>query len=193
MIYAADSRGCAFCWICQTQVSRVGIQLGARKYEGSLRSSWPRLITPTRNFVEVRWRSLFPSTSLGKRRTSYNAPPTSRIHAADHWSLRNFLPRSSLFMVRKAQKSHGARSELYGGCSNGVPSISVSASIATFQSCNTDAPLRLLRYPKEDSSKTIVTPLSRNRWSVVRRASLVKGGTSKNTVNAPPQSSDSEQ
>jgi hypothetical protein len=24
-------------------------------------------------------------------------------------------------MVGKAQKSHGARSELYGGCSNGVP------------------------------------------------------------------------
>jgi hypothetical protein len=26
-------------------------------------------------------------------------------------------------MVRKAQKSHGARSGLYGGCSNGVPPI----------------------------------------------------------------------
>jgi hypothetical protein len=26
-------------------------------------------------------------------------------------------------MVGKAQKSHGARSELYGGCSNGVPPI----------------------------------------------------------------------
>jgi hypothetical protein len=35
-------------------------------------------------------------------------------------------------MVVKAQKSHGARSGLYGGCSNGVPPISVSASIATF-------------------------------------------------------------
>jgi hypothetical protein len=39
------------------------------------------------------------------------------------WSLGNFLPRSSLFMVRKAQKSHGARSGLYGGCSNRVPRI----------------------------------------------------------------------
>jgi hypothetical protein len=45
-------------------------------------------------------------------------------------------------MVRKAQKSHGARSGLYGGCSNGVPPTSVSASIVTFQSRNTDAPLR---------------------------------------------------
>jgi hypothetical protein len=34
-------------------------------------------------------------------------------------------------MVGKAQISHGTRSELYGGCSNGVPPISVSASIAT--------------------------------------------------------------
>jgi hypothetical protein len=28
--------------------------------------------------------------------------------------------RAPFFMVRKAQKSHGARSGLYGGCSNGV-------------------------------------------------------------------------
>jgi hypothetical protein len=39
-------------------------------------------------------------------------PPTSQKRAADRWSLRNFLPRSSFFMFRKAQKSHGARSEL---------------------------------------------------------------------------------
>jgi hypothetical protein len=35
-----------------------------------------------------------------------------RKRDADHWSLRNFLPRSSLFMVGKVQKSYGARSEL---------------------------------------------------------------------------------
>jgi hypothetical protein len=39
---------------------------------------------------------------------------------------------------------YGARSGLYGGCSNGVPPISVSASIAIFQSCSAVAPLRLL-------------------------------------------------
>jgi hypothetical protein len=66
----------------------------------------------------------FEVTSLGKRCTSYNAPPTSRKRAADRWSLRNFLPRSScLFVVGKAQKSYGGRCELYGGCSNGVPPI----------------------------------------------------------------------
>jgi hypothetical protein len=54
-------------------------------------------------------------------------------------------------MVGKAQKSHGARSGLYGGCSNGVPPISVSASVATFQSRNADAPLKLRRHPKKGS------------------------------------------
>jgi hypothetical protein len=33
-------------------------------YEVRLKSSWTRHITPRRNFVEVRWRSLFRSTSL---------------------------------------------------------------------------------------------------------------------------------
>jgi hypothetical protein len=80
--------------------------------EGRLQSSWTHLITPSRNFVEVRWRSLLRSTFLGKRCTSYNTPSTFRKRAADRWSLRNFLPRSALFMVGKARKSHGARSEL---------------------------------------------------------------------------------
>jgi hypothetical protein len=43
--------------------------------------------------------------------------------AADRWSLRNVLPWSFLFMVGKAQKSHGVRSGLYGGCSKEVPLI----------------------------------------------------------------------
>jgi hypothetical protein len=84
-------------------------------YEGRLQSSLTHLITPSRNFVEVRWRPPFRSTSRGKRCTSYNAPPTSRKRAADRWSLRNFLSRSSLFMVGKAQKSHEARPELNCG------------------------------------------------------------------------------
>jgi hypothetical protein len=47
-------------------------------YEGCLKNSWTHLINPSRNITEVRWRSLFRSTCLGKRCTSYNAPPTSR-------------------------------------------------------------------------------------------------------------------
>jgi hypothetical protein len=87
-----------------------------------LKTSWTHLTTPSRYFVKVRWRSLFRSTYLGKRCISYNAPPTFRKLAAHRWSLRN-LNRSSLFMIGKAHKSHGARSGLYGGCCNGVPPI----------------------------------------------------------------------
>jgi hypothetical protein len=56
-------------------------------YEGRLQSSWTHLVILSRNLVEVRWRSLFRSTSLGKRYTSYNSPPTSRIRAAGRWTI----------------------------------------------------------------------------------------------------------
>jgi hypothetical protein len=68
-----------------------------------------------------------------------------------------FLPRSSLFMVGKVQKSHGKRSGLYDGCSNGVPPISVNASIVTLATCGLVLSCRLLRHPKKGSFKTTVT------------------------------------
>jgi hypothetical protein len=57
--------------------------------KGRLQSSWTRLITPSRNFLEVRWRPLFRSTSLGRRCTSYNAQPTSRkrLQTVDHFEI----------------------------------------------------------------------------------------------------------
>jgi hypothetical protein len=155
-------------------------------YKGRLRSSWTHLIPPSRNFVEVRWRSLFLSTSLGKRCTSYNAPLTSRKRAADRWSLRNFLPRSSLSVVGKAQKSHGARSGLYGGCSDGVTPIHFFPAEHRIQFIS--RPMRFLGFsnhekgaPKQEISKrsTFCSTFSRSGWSVVRNASLVKGSTSK--------------
>jgi hypothetical protein len=95
-------------------------------------------------------------------------------------------------MVGKAEKSHGARCGLYGGCSNGISPMSVGASVVTFESRNADTPLSLLRHSKKGSFKTTVTPFSRSGWSVVRSASLAEGGTSKKTVTAPQQSPDSE-
>jgi hypothetical protein len=150
-------------------------------YEGRLQSSWTHLITQSRNFVEVRWRSLFRSASLRKRCTSYNAPPTSWKRAADRWSLPNFLPRSSLFMIGKAQKSHGARSGLYGGCSNGVPPIHFfqAEHRIKFRSHS----MRLLGFsnhengvPRQEISKwsTVCSTFSRRGWSVVRSAALAK-------------------
>jgi hypothetical protein len=152
-------------------------------YEGRLQSSWTHLITPSRNIVEVRWRSLFRSTSLGKRCTSYNASPTSRKRAAaDRWSLRNFLPRSSLFMVGKAQKSHGARSGLYGGCFNGVPPIHFFQAEHRIQFRSRS--MRFLDFsnhekgaPKQEISKwstVCSSTFSRSGWSVIRSACLAR-------------------
>jgi hypothetical protein len=136
--------------------------------------------------VEVRWRSLFRSTSLGKRYTSYNAPPTSRKRAADRWSLGNFLPRSSLFMVGKAQKSHGARYELNSVF--GLEKVDRWNSIRTSAIQSRSRPMRFLGFSnhekeaaRQEISKwsTVCSTFSRSGWSVVRCASLAKRGTSK--------------
>jgi hypothetical protein len=106
--------------------------------------------------------------------------------AADRWSLRNFLPWSSLFMAGKAQKSHGARSGLYGGCSDGVPPIHFFQAEHRIQfRCR---PMRFMGFyshekgaPRQEISKwsTVCSKFSRSGWSVVRSASLAEGGTSK--------------
>jgi hypothetical protein len=156
-------------------------------YEDNLKSLWTCLITASRNFVEMRWRSLFRNTSLGNRCTFYNDPSTSRKSAAaDLWSLRNFLPRSSRFMVRKAQKSHGVRSGLYGGCSIGVPPIHFFQAEQRIQFRS--RPMRFLGFsdhekgaPRQEISKwsTVCSTFSRSGWRVIKSASLAKGGTSK--------------
>jgi hypothetical protein len=155
-------------------------------YEGRLQSSWIRLTTLNWNFIEVQWLSLFRSISLGKRCTSYNAPPTSRKRAAGRWSLRNFLHQSSLFMIGKAQKLHEARSALYGGWSNGVPPIHFFQAEHRIQF--TSRPMLFLGFSnhekgalKQEISKrsTVCSMFSRSGWSVVRSALLAKGGTSK--------------
>jgi hypothetical protein len=158
-------------------------------FPGRSSVTWKRLYfyrIPSRNFVEVRWRSLFRSTSLGKRCTSYNAPLTSRKSAADRWSLRNSFPRSSIFMVGKAQKSHGAKSGLYGGCSNGVPSIHFFQAEHRIEFGSRPHAISWLFQPWKGSSKaniskwsTVYSTFSRNGWSGVGSASLAKRGTSK--------------
>jgi hypothetical protein len=139
--------------------------------------------------VGTLWRSgdslFFRSISLGKWRTFYNAPPTSRKRAADRWSLRNLSSRSSLFMVGKAQKSHGARSGLYDGCSDGVPQIHFFQAEHRIQFIS--RPMRFLGFsnhekgaPRQEISKwpTVCSTFSRSGWSVVTWASLAKWGTS---------------
>jgi hypothetical protein len=146
--------------------------------EGHLQSWWTHLITPSRNFVEVRWRSLFRSTSLGKQRTSYNVPPASRKRAADRWSVRNFLPRSSLFVVGL----DGARSELNSVF--GQEKVDRWNPIRTSAIQSRSCPMRFLGFshhekgaPRQEISKcsTVCSTFSRSGWSVVRSASLAKG------------------
>jgi hypothetical protein len=154
-------------------------------YEGRLKSSWTHLITPSQNFVEVRWRSLskyLPWQAIYVLQRS----TTSRKRAADRWSLRNFVPWSSLVMVGKAQKSHGARSGLYGGCSNGVPPIHFFQAENRIQFRS--RPMRFLGFSNHEKGalrlelskwSTVCSTFSRSGWSAVRSASLAKGGTSK--------------
>jgi hypothetical protein len=140
-------------------------------YDGRLNSSWTHLITPSQKFVEVLWQSLFRSTSLGKGCTSYNAPPTTRKRAAD----------------RLPQASGGASEPPFHGRKNGNGSESGSVEPHynfrhTVQTCL----MWFLGFsnhekgaPRQEISKlsTVCSTFSRNGWSVVRSASLAKGGT----------------
>jgi hypothetical protein len=105
-------------------------------------------------------------------------------HLSKTWLLRDFLPRSSLFMVGKAQKLHGARSGLDGGCSNGVPPIHFFQTERRIQFIS--RPIRFVGFsnhekgvPRQEISKwsTVCSTFTRSGWSVVRSASLAKGGT----------------
>jgi hypothetical protein len=110
----------------------------------------------------------------------------SRKRAADRWSLRNFLPRSSIFMVGKAQKSNGVRSELNSVF--GLEKVDRWNPIRTSSIQSRSRPMRFLGFsnhekgaPRQEISKrsTVCSTFSRSGWSVVRSASLAKGGTSK--------------
>jgi hypothetical protein len=145
--------------------SNFQLLIFVHNYEGRLQSSWTHLITPSRNFVEVRWRSLFRSTSLGKRYTSYNAPPTSRKRAADCWC----------FMVGKAQKSHETRSELNSVF--GLEKVDQWNPIRTSATQSRSRPVRFLSFsnhengsPRQEISKcsTVCSTFSRSGWSVVK-------------------------
>jgi hypothetical protein len=155
--------------------------------------------TPSRNFVDVRWRPLFLSNSVGKWCNSYNALPTSRKRAADSRSLRNFLPRSSLFMIGKAQKSHGARSGPSGECSDGVPPIHFFQAEHRIPFKSHPHAISGLFQPWKGSSEArnfeVINGLQHifEKWVERCKKSITCQGRyfEKETVTAPPKSSDS--
>jgi hypothetical protein len=90
-------------------------------------------------------------------------------------------------MVGKAQKSHGARSELNSGFglekSGSVePHYIIRHTVQISPLCDFWAFPNMKRgAPRQEISKssTVCSTFSRSGWSVVRSASLAKGGTSK--------------
>jgi hypothetical protein len=108
-------------------------------------------------------------------------------------TISKFLASSELlFIVGKAQKSHGARCGLYGGCYNGVPPIHFFQTERRIQFRS--RPMRFLGFsshekgaPRQEISKwsTVCRTFSISGWSVVRSVSLAKGGTTSKKRPSP--------
>jgi hypothetical protein len=82
-------------------------------------------------------------------------------------------------MVEKAQKSHGARSGLYGRCSNGddgCPQHPPNAISGLFQPQQEVITACSTVFPKL-AEKIVCSMFSRGGWRVVRSVLLAKGGT----------------
>jgi hypothetical protein len=133
----------------------------------------------------VRWRSLFRSTSLGKRCTSYNAPPTSRKRSYGRFKRTLFrMAEQYCWSVSVARlKSDNECAHRDRGTTLEHPSYSPDLVLCDFWAFLTmKRELRgqncLFHYPPEACGKRCST-FSRSGWSVVRSASLAKGGTSK--------------
>jgi hypothetical protein len=154
-------------------------------YVGGLQSSWTHLITQSQNFVEVRWRSLYRSTSLGNRCISYNAPPTSRKLSYGRFKepllgWRNNLSGESAMRDWKAAMD--VLTEISGTPLEHPP---YSPDLAPcdflgFSNHEKRAPRSkpLVSLSSWSLRQTVCSTFSRSGWSVVRNASLAKGGTS---------------
>jgi hypothetical protein len=166
-----------------------------RYYEGRLLSSWTHLITPSRNFVEVRWRSLLLSTSLAKRCTSYNAPPTSRknvLQTVNHFYIScHGAPFSWLETPsnRMGQDLNWILCSAWKKWIGGTPSEHPPYSPHL-------APMRFLGSSNHEKGapRQEISKLSTVCSTFFREVGGVCQGRyfEKETVTAPPQSSDSE-
>jgi hypothetical protein len=109
------------------------------------------------------------------------------------------LPHRFLFMVGKAQKSHGMRSELNSVF--GLEKVDQWNPIRKSAIQSRSRPMWFLGFfnhekgaPRQEISKWLMvcSTFLKSRWSIVRSASLAKEDTlKKETIAAPPQSSSS--
>jgi hypothetical protein len=148
--------------------------------EGRLKSSWTHFITPSGNFVEVRWRSLFRDALL----------------TTLHPFLENELQTFDLFalscLVAPFSRLEKPRNRM-GRDPNWIPCSAwknwIGETPLEHPSYSPDlAPLQFLGFinhekgaTRQEISKwsTVCSTFSRNGCGVVRSASLAKGGTSK--------------
>jgi hypothetical protein len=153
-------------------------------YEGRLKSSCIYLMTTSWNYLEVRWRSVFRSTSFGKRCTSYNALPTSKTCCRP--LIFEISCLGAPFSWLKKPRNRVGRDL------NCMADVLMVFHRSTFSTPNTIQfhlrPIQFLGFsnhekgaPRQEISKwsTVCSTYSRSGWSVVRSASLAKGGTSK--------------
>jgi hypothetical protein len=108
------------------------------------------------------------------------------LQTVDHFEISRLgAPFSRLEKPRKNRMGR-ARSELYGGCCNGVPPIHFFQAEHWIQFRS--RPMQFLGFsnyekgaPRQEISKwsTVCSTFSRSRWRILRNASLAKGGTSK--------------
>jgi hypothetical protein len=116
---------------------------------------------------------------------SFSKYSVAKFQPQHRWSLRNFLPRSSLFMVGKAQKSHEARSEL-----NSVFSLEKTDRWNPIRTSAIQSRSRSIRFlgfsnhergaSRQDILKrsAVCSTFSRSGWNVVRSVLLSKKRTS---------------
>jgi hypothetical protein len=166
-------------------LNEVLMKFGLYYYEGHLKSSWTHIIL-SRNFVEVRWRSLFRSTSLGKRCTLTTLHPLLEnvLQTVDHFEIPCLGAPFSWF---EKPRNHMWRNL---DC---MAAVLVGFHRWSFSKMNTEfnaylGPMRFVGFskhekgaPRQEISKrsTVCTKFSRSGLSVLRNASLAKGGTSK--------------
>jgi hypothetical protein len=105
------------------------------------------------------------------------------LQTVDHFEI-SFLGPPISYLEKPINRT-GARSGLYGGCSNGLSPIRFFQTEHRIQFRS--RPMRFLgssshenEAPRQEISKcsTVCSTFSRSGWSVVRNASLGKGGTS---------------
>jgi hypothetical protein len=152
-------------------------------YESRLQILWTHLITPSRNFVEVLWRSLFEVIPLASDAilTTLNPLLENVLKIVDHFEISCLgAPFSRLEKPRNRMgRDLDCMGDVLMGCHH---PIFQTENRIQFRS----RPMQFLGFsnhenwaPWQEISKwsTVCSTISRREWSAVRSASLAKGGT----------------